>query len=68
MNRELCGMYFRIKRNNKWQNICFSDMTESEMHEILKDKGDVFLRSMCIQLSNSIKDLGNTFDIVRKGE
>ena len=36
MNRNLDGIYFRIKRNNKYESICFSDLTEDEMDEILK--------------------------------
>lgn len=30
INRELDGCYFRIQRDGKWQNICFSDLTEIE--------------------------------------
>ena len=26
----LDGVYFRVKRNGKWDNICFSDLTEDE--------------------------------------
>ncbi|MCZ9312052.1 MAG: hypothetical protein O0V67_01620 [Methanocorpusculum sp.] len=33
--RELCGVYYRVERDGKWQNICFSDMTPDEMDEHL---------------------------------
>lgn len=31
MDRKLDGVYFRIKRNDKWENVCFSDLTEEDM-------------------------------------
>ena len=30
MDRNLDGTYFRIKRNDKCENVCFSDMTRDE--------------------------------------
>ena len=38
MNRNLDGVYFRIKRDDKWQNICFSDLTEDERQEMMKNR------------------------------
>ena len=46
MNRNLDGVYFRIKRDDKWQNICFTDLTEEETEEILKDRSDEWIKSM----------------------
>lgn len=63
MNRELDGVYFRIKRNDKWDNICFSDMTENEMYEVIKDKDVVWLKSLCIILGKTLKEIGDYFDI-----
>ena len=61
MNRELDGIYFRIKRDEKWQNICFSDMTEKEMQEVLRDKDPAFLTNLCIKLGLTIQFIGNFF-------
>lgn len=63
MNRELDGVYFRIKRNDKWDNICFSDLTEEEMNEVLKDKDIEWLKSLCIILGKTLKEIGDYFDI-----
>lgn len=38
MNRNLDGVYFRVKRNGKWDNICFSDLSETEKVDVLKNK------------------------------
>lgn len=65
MNRELDGVYFRIKRNDKWDNICFSDLTEEEMNEVLKDKDAEWLKSLCIILGKTLKEIGDYFNIER---
>lgn len=36
--RNLDGIFFRVERDGKWENICFSDLTDEEMNEVLKDK------------------------------
>ena len=33
--RNLDGIYYRVKRDGTWETICFSDMTEQEMREHL---------------------------------
>lgn len=62
--RNLDGVYFRIKRNNEYKNICFSDLTDTEMDEVLKDKEDNWLRELCKILGNSLRKLGDQFDIM----
>lgn len=64
MDRNLDGIYFRVKRNEKWNSICFSDLTEAEMDEILLDKDIDFLKKMCKILGNTIKSIGNNLDIM----
>ena len=64
MNRNLDGIYFRIKRNNKYESICFSDLTEDEMDEILKDRDIKWLKSLVKMLGRTIREIGNHFDII----
>lgn len=56
LNRNLDGVYFRVKRNNKFENICFSDMTEDEtdnwMYEYLDDHqvvGSEFIKNIKVE-------------------
>ena len=42
MNRNLDGVYFRVERDGKWQNICFSDLTTSEREEVLAGKDEQY--------------------------
>lgn len=65
MDRKLCGVYFRVKRNGKWQSACFSDMTEEEIDAVLNNKSSADLKNLCKVLANSFKRLGETLDIVR---
>ena len=64
MNRNLDGVYFRMKRDDKWQNICFSDLSDSEMEEVMQDRPVEWLKSMCKILGRTIKDIGDQLDIV----
>lgn len=64
MNRNLDGVYFRVKRGGKCQSICFSDLTEDEMDDILRDKKEDWLRNMCKILGGTIKNIGEQLDIV----
>ena len=52
MNRNLDGVYFRVKRDDKWQNICFTDLTNEETNTILKDRTGTWLLSMLEVLLN----------------
>lgn len=64
--RDLDGSYFRVKRNGKWQNISFSDLTESEMYEVIDSKGMMWLKNMCVFLGQTIRKIGDEFDLVRE--
>ena len=63
IKRNLDGVYFRIKRDGLWQNICFSDLTEKEMEEVMKDRSEEWLRSLCKILGKTIRNIGDQLDI-----
>ena len=65
INRELDGCYFRIQRNGKWQNICFSDLTEIERDTVMKDRDERWLKSMCAHLAECLREIGEELDIIR---
>lgn len=64
IDRDLDGVYFRVKREDKWCNVCFSDLTDSEKTEVMQDKGVTWLKSLCITLGNTIKKIGDELDLV----
>ena len=63
MDRNLDGVYFRIKRGEKYNDVCFSDLTEEQMDEILKGKTEEWLRNMCKILGKTIRKIGDDLDI-----
>ena len=64
MNRNLDGIYFRVKRNGKYENVCFSDLTESEREEVCKDRPAEWYKSVAYHLADRLQTIGNHFDIV----
>lgn len=64
MNRNLDGCYFRVQRDGKWGNVCFSDLTKDEMDEVLTGKSTGFLKSLCCYLGEQIRGIGEEFGLV----
>lgn len=64
MDRNLDGIYFRVQRNGKWDNVCFSDLTEKQMDSVMKGKSEEWLKSLCKILGETIRNMGDYFDIV----
>lgn len=67
MNRNLDGIYFRVKRGEKYESICFSDMTEEEQDYVLDNQSVFYLKNMCKMLAQTLKEIGNEFDLVGGG-
>lgn len=65
IERKLDGIYFRVMRNKKYVNLCFSDLTEDEMRDVLKNADKEYLLNMCVILGKTIREIGDTFDAVR---
>nr|DAK65127.1 MAG TPA: hypothetical protein [Caudoviricetes sp.] len=66
--RNLDGAFFRIKRDGRWQNICFSDLTEEEMDAVLNGQTTIWLMSLCKYLGETLRRIGDKFDICCKVE
>ena len=60
MKRNLDGVYFRIGT----ENICFSDLTEEQQDEVMKDRDTEWLKSLCKILAKTLKDIGDELDMV----
>ncbi len=64
IQRNLDGVYFRVKRDDKYENVCFSDMTPEEQDGFLEGRDVIWLCSMCKILAKTIRDIGDQFDLV----
>lgn len=60
MRRNLDGVYFRMGT----ENICFSDLTEEQQDEVMKDRDAEWLKSLCKILAKTIKNIGDELDMV----
>lgn len=66
--RDLDGAYFRVERDGKWQNLCFSDLTETERNKQMAGKTIPWLISMCNHLAATLHAMGDAFDITSRDE
>lgn len=60
IRRNLDGVYFRIGK----ENICFSDLTEEQQDEMMDGRSEEWLKSMCKILAGTIRDIGDSLDLV----
>jgi len=74
MDRNLSGVYVRTNRNNKWESVDITDLTNDEMDDFLNnslepennyEKEYVWVRDLCKILSKTIRKIGNEFDIIK---
>lgn len=66
MNRNLDGIYFRVKRGEKFENVCFSDLTEEEREHVCKDRPAEWFKALAYHLADQIKLIGDEFNIIAK--
>lgn len=68
-HRDLDRMFFRIhEQDDTYDNVCFSDLTEDEQDEMLENRSVEWLKTMCKHLANTIRTIGDQFDLVAAGE
>ena len=66
--RNLDGVYFRVKTQNGYENICWSDLTEEQMREILNTKDRDYIVELAITIGLSLRAMGDQMDIVAQYE
>ena len=64
--RNLDSVYYRVVREGKHVTRCFSDLTESEQDEIMAEYNAEQLRRLCRYLCISLRQIGDTLDLVRE--
>ena len=64
MNRNLDGIYFRVKRNGKYENVCFSDLEPNEIEEIGEGRSAEWWKKVALHLKQRLIIIGETFDIM----
>lgn len=62
--RDLDGCYFRVERNGKWTNRCWTDLSEEEQEQFGKDRGPEWWMSLAKHLGDCLRRMGDDLDIV----
>lgn len=70
--RNLDGVYFRVQRDGKWGNVCYSDTTPKERDEIAAKRAEhstpeeqaAWWRSMADILADQLYDLGEELGVM----
>ena len=71
--RNLDGVYFRVKRGGKWENVCYSDMEQQEREEVVAarvadrtpEERAAWWRSLADILADQLYDMGEQLGVVR---
>lgn len=66
IQRHLDCTRFKMKRNDKWYDLCFTDLTIDERNEVMNRSGEELLRDMCHIMAVYLRALGDEFDVVRE--
>lgn len=69
--RNLDGIYFRVKRDGKWVTVCYSDMEKHERDEIAAKRAEsstleeqvAWWRSMTDLLADQLYDMGEQLGV-----
>jgi len=61
--RNLSGIYFRVKRDGKFENITFEDLSEEEQKNVMSGKSKEWLESLAQKLADTLNSTGDTFNL-----
>lgn len=66
IKRNLDGCYFRVRRGEKYEDLCFTDLTRDEQETVLKDRSPEFIVGLTLHLAKIIRPIGDEFDLIGK--
>lgn len=61
--RDLDGVYFRVKRDGEWKNLCFSDLNKKERDTVTNGRPAEWIKELAYIMADVIRELGDYFDI-----
>lgn len=62
--RNMDGVYFRVERDGKWENICFTDLTDEERRKACEGRSNEWLESLIRYLADLLREIEDDFDLV----
>ena len=64
--RNLDGVYFRVYRCGKYENVCFTDLTELERQKFIEGRPASWYRGLAIHLADCLRRVGDERNVVYK--
>lgn len=61
--RGLDSMYFRLERNGKWRDLCFTDLIPEEREKVLESFDKDALIRTCLLLADTVRAVGDLYNI-----
>ena len=66
--RNLDGIYYRVQRDGKWCNRCYTDLTEDEQNEFMARLDTEGLKRLCFFLANTLRNIADQMNIIGGAE
>lgn len=63
VHRDLDGVYYRVKRNGQFEDLCFTDLTVAEQNEFLATLDTEGLKRMVHLMADSLRTLSDHLDL-----
>ena len=64
--RNLSGVFFRVRRGDKFDNICFEDLNADEQCQMMEGQGKEWLMNLSQRLADVLNEVGTACDIEKK--
>jgi hypothetical protein len=61
--RGLDSMYFRVERDGKWRDLCFTDLTSEEQKNVLESFDKEALIRTCLILADTVRAVGDLYNL-----
>lgn len=62
--RNLDGIYYRVKRGTRMTDVCFTDLTASEQENVLQEYGIIELKRIVLVLARTLRQVGDDLNII----
>ena len=64
--RNLSGIFFRVRRGDKFENICFEDLNADEQCQMMEGQSKEWLMNLSQRLADVLNEVGTACDIEKK--
>ena len=66
--RNLDPVYFRVERNGRYEDVCFTDLTEAERDKAMQNRPPDWYKGLATILADQLRFMGDDMNIKRNDE